>query len=420
MSPQHPSYNTGTPADFSRRQFLGSALGAAALCGTKALADTAKPEASKPQRTIKLGVVGCGGRGGWIADLFKKNGGYEMFAVADYFQTAADRLGDRLKVDQGRRFSGLSGYKRLLESGVEAVALIVPPYFLPEQSSAAAEAGIHVYMAKPVAIDVHGARLVEAAGKRATQQKRVFFVDYQMPTDPVINEVVNRVHNGELGKLAKIVTTGTSGGHKDPPKTANLESRLAGQNWDSDLELSGSYILAYDIHAVDVALWVTGKLPIAAMGSSQIARENPHGTSHDVLGVVYEYDNGLFHVHSGIALPTGEPSELSCRVFGPQGSALMDYYTEARFTHRSPNGKKTVFTDKVTNLYQAGAMRNIKSFHDDVTAGRFDNASVARAVDGCLTCILGREAALRHGRLTMEAIVKEDRRIEPDLSGLKV
>ena len=68
------------------------------------------------------------------------------------------------------------------------------------------------------------------------------------------------------------------------------------------------------------------------------------------------------------------------------------------------------FTANVADLYQAGAIRNIASFYVDVTAGRFENPTVRRAVDGCLTCILGREAGFRHGRLTMEELLKENRR----------
>ena len=73
--------------------------------------------------------MGNGGRGSWIAGLFKRHGGYAMHAVADYFPNVAEACGEAVGVDKARRFSGLSGYRRLMESGVEAVALVVPPYF---------------------------------------------------------------------------------------------------------------------------------------------------------------------------------------------------------------------------------------------------------------------------------------------------
>lgn len=248
---------------FSRRQFLGGAVTAAAagpLMGAAARLAADEPAVEKksagPKRKIKLGLVGCGGRGSWIANLFQQHGGYEIHAVADYFQDAADRCGNALGVDQGRRFSGLSGYKKVIESGVEAVAVIVVPCFAVEHVSAAAEAGLHVYAAKPIAIDVPSCRRVEAAGKLATENKRVFFVDYQIHTDPVNIQVAELFRQGGLGKTAKVVTVGINGGRPDPAKTATIESRLQHAVWDSDLELGGSQIVEYDIHA--------GRRPVAA------------------------------------------------------------------------------------------------------------------------------------------------------------
>ena len=140
----------------NRRQFLGGALtltasasSLASLSVRAAESPPTEPKAAGFQRKIKLGVIGNGGRGAWIAGLFQKHGGYKIHAVADYFQEVADRCGDALGVDKTRRFSTLSGYKKLIESGVEAVALETPPCFFPQHARAAVEAGLHVYMAKP-------------------------------------------------------------------------------------------------------------------------------------------------------------------------------------------------------------------------------------------------------------------------------
>ena len=406
-------------SDCSRRHFLGGALIAAASGPLLAAATLAadKPAANAaPKRKIKFGLVGCGGRGSWLAGLFQQNGGYEMHAVADYFQDAADKRGDALGVAQGRRFSGLSGYKKLLDSGVEAVGLEVPPGFFPEQAAAAVEAGVHVYMAKPVAADVPGCLAIAAAGKQATEKRQVFFVDYQIPTDPFNIEVVKRIHNGEMGKLAKMVTAGVSGGHEDPPKTATLESRLHQSVWASDVALSGDWITAFDIHAIDAALWVAGQRPVAATGQSRICRSNPHGDARDICEVLYEYADGLLHNHSGQALPNGTDGELSCKVYSTTAHAFVTYWHKAHFHLR---GDKE-YTGQVVDLYAAGAIRNIASFHEAVTGGHVDNPTVARAVDGCLTCILGREAAARHGRLTMDELLKENKHSELDLTGLKI
>jgi predicted dehydrogenase len=340
-----------------------------------------------------------------------------LHAVADYFPEVVDAYGQSVGVDKARRFSGLSGYRKVIESGIEAIVLEVPPYFLPEQAAAAANAGLHVYMAKPVAVDVPGCLRIEAAGKQATQQKRVFHVDYQMPTDPLnlqAADMIRKTRSDE--KLAKVITVGIAGGHVDPPKTATVESRIHGSVWDNDIAIGGGWITVFDIHAIDVAIWMLGERPIVAMGASRICRTDPHGDSPDVTSVVYEYANGLVHEHSGQALPNGTTGELSCTFESEKWHAVLNYWHKARFHRR---GEKP-FAAEVVDLYAAGAKRNVAMFYDTVVADRFDNPTVRRAVDGCLTCILGREASARHTRLTMEELLKENKRIELDLSGLKV
>jgi predicted dehydrogenase len=402
----------------SRRRFLGGTLAAAATTlapwGSLA-ADGPAPGASAGfGRKIKLGVVGNGGRGAWIAQLFKRHGGYEMHAVADYFQEVADRCGDALGVDKARRFSTLSGYKRLIESGVEAVALEVPPYFFPEQASAAVEAGLHVYMAKPVAPDVPGSLRILEAGKQAARRGKCFFVDYQMPTDPVNLEVLKRLRAGGFGRISQVATVGASNGFADPPRTATLESRLRNLIWVNDVAMGGDNIGNYDIHAIDAALWVLGRRPVAAMGGSSICRPNPHGDASDVCSVIFEYADGLVHNHFGQALPNFTQGELSCRVFSDKANAMVNYWGKAHI-----RAGDDAWSGSVDNLYEAGASRNIATFYNHVVGGHCENQTVPRAVDGILTCILGREAAARHTRLTMEEILKENKRLEVDLTGLK-
>ncbi len=403
-----------------RRHFLGGLLTAAVSTSLvrPALAQTTvstEPGQARSSRKIRLGVIGCGGRGAWIAGLFAKHGGYEMHAVADYFQHVADACGDALGVDKARRFSGLSCYQKLIASGVEAVACETPPYFIPQHARAAVEAGLHVYMAKPVAADVPGCMQVQAAGALATGKKRCFLVDYQMPTDPGNIEVRQRILDGAIGPLAQILTHGTGGGCPDPPKTGNLEDRLQKLTWVNDIAMGCDYLGNFDIHAIDAALWVTGKRPVAASGASRICRKDPHGDSHDVCSVVYEYEDGLVHNHFGQALPNGIDGELSCRVFGQSAHAVINYWGKACLK----GGDKAYDGGEVVNLYQSGAERNIAAFHANITEGRFDNPTFQRAVDGALTCILGREAASRHARLTMDELVRENRRLDVDLTGLK-
>lgn len=416
-TPNLSAANAPSPV-LSRRAFVAAAAGAPLLAALPSLAaESPAPEAKPAQikRKIKLGQIGFGGRGSWIAKLFAKHGGYEMWALADYFPDVAEKGGEALGVDKSRRFSGLSAYQKLIASGVEAVAIEVPPYFISIHAKAAAEAGLHVYMAKPVAADVPGALAIEAAGKLATTKQRCFYVDYQMPTDPINIEVAKRIREGGLGPVAQVATVGVTAGFADPPKTANIESRLQNLVWVNDVALGCDYIGNYDIHAIDAALWVLGKRPVAAMGASRICRADPHGDGRDVCSVVYDYADGLVHNHFGQALKNNTDGELSCRVFGQSANALVNYWGKAYVR----GGAKHYPGGPVENLYEAGAVRNIAAFHQNVCEGRFENETARRAVDGVLTCILGREAAARRTRLTMDELLKENKRLEVDLTGLK-
>jgi predicted dehydrogenase len=394
-----------------------AAAAVASLPGGRATA--AEPVAATavpPGRRIKLGVVGNGGRGSWIAKLFQQHGGYDLWAVADYFAEVAERCGDELGVDRSRRFSTLSGYKRLLASGVEAVALEAPPYFLPEMATAAVAAGVHVYLAKPVAVDVPGALQVLAAGQQARRARRCFLVDYQMPTDPLNREVVQRVQAGALGALVQVRTTGvSSGGLNDPAKTENLESRLQNLVWVSDVALSCDLLGNYDIHAIDAALWLLGERPIAASGRSRICRADPHGDARDVCSLTYEYASGIVHNHDGEAFRNSVPLELSAAISGTGGHALLNYWGQAFIR----GGRRPFRGGAVTNLYEEGARRNIARFHREITLDDCANGTLERSVDGVLTCVLGYEAAARGTRLTMEQVLQENRRLEVDLHGLK-
>ncbi len=404
----------------SRRGLLGSAAAMATsvslLRGVNVLAaDASKPAA--PGRKIKLGWVGCGGRGNWIVPLFLQHGGYELHAVADYFPQVAEEAGNKFGVAKTRRFSGLSGYKRLIQSGVEAILIEDVPYFYPEQAKAAVESGLHVYMAKPIAVDVPGCLTIGAAAKQATQKQRCFLVDYQLPHDPVCIEVATRVREGGLGKLAHIASFGIGWqAWPDPPLGKNIESRLRDEIWLSDTALSGDTIVSYDIHIIDGIVWTLGQRPSSACGRSRTCRPEPHGDRTDAAAVVYEMPDGTLWTHVTQSINNDfDITTLSASIFGMQATAHLMYggknYVRGGAKHYSGSSGDT---------YKEGAVKNIALFHKNIVEGHYENLSAQRAVDGTLTAILGREAAARRGFLTMDDVIKENKRLEVNLEGMEI
>ena len=183
---------------YSRRTFLAGTTAAAA--GWMIL-QPHQVAAARANSKITFGLIGCGGRGNWIAALFQQHGGYQCVATADYFPKKAVDAAQRLGVAETRAFSGLSGYKRLLDTQPDAIVIESPPYFHAEQAQAGVDAGCHVYCAKPIAVDVPGCRTMAETARKGAEKQRVVLIDFQTRTSEFYRESVRRVHAGDVGNL---------------------------------------------------------------------------------------------------------------------------------------------------------------------------------------------------------------------------
>ena len=408
--------NNPAPASprLPRRHFLAQTGAAALALGLSAPLRTVAAEGDPK---IKIALIGCGGRGGWIADLFQKHGGYQFVAVADYFPDKAQAAGKKLGVDPARCFSGLSGYRQALATDCEAVAIESPPYFHPEQAAAAVDAGKHVYLAKPVAVDVPGCQSVEASGRKATQQQRAFLVDFQTRAHPSYQEAVKRVRDGMIGKVVFLDAAyycGATWGGMDKflrENPGNPEARL--RAWGLDRTLSGDVITEQNIHALDVASWFLDAAPLKAYGTG--GKERPFlGDCWDHFSVIYQFPGGVNVSFAsrqfGYAI-----DDILCRVHGLDGTAETHYFGEVWVKSKDDgfNG------GRMANLYTDGAVNNIATFHQAIRAGDFRNPTVAPSVRSNLTTILGRTAAYRGREVTWEEMLRSAEAFKFDPAGLK-
>lgn len=390
-----------------------SGAGASVLSFT--ILKSALVKGTQANTRIEAGCIGLGGRGKMIAGMVQKHGGYQITAIADYFSHVAKAAGKQFKVDESRCFSGLSAYKKLLASKVDAVFLETPPYCFPDHVEAAVKAGCHVYIAKPLGCDIPGCLRISKMGQKATANKKVFLADFQTRTDPFYIEGVKRVQAGAIGKIAMLSSEYNDESFSDPPKTATIESRLQHLIWVNDNDLGGSYLVNAGIHAVDVALWIAGGRPVSAMGSSRIARNIPHGDSHDVFSVTYEFANGLILNHRGEHLRNRFEFRCECFAQGQNGYLETGYTSRVRIL-----GTKGGYRGgDVANLYPRGAERNIDTFHKSILNGIYDNPTLEPSVNSTLATILGREAADRNTKLTWDQVIRENKELKVDLTGLK-
>lgn len=391
-----------------RRKFLA---GTAAAAATFSLLKPATVFGSEANSKLEVGLIGCGGRGKWLTKLFADTGKYQWTACADYFENRTDAVGSLYHIDAARRYNGLLGYRRLLESKLDAVVIETPPYFHPQHASDAVDAGKHVYLAKPIAVDAPGCLKIADAGRRATAKKQVFLVDFQTRANEHFRNVVSQVHQGAIGKLvlAEAYYPWSGGGRGTPPSTPQEQLK----NWYYVLPLSGDFIVEQSIHSLDVATWILNADPIRARGVGG-HKLRPANSIYDHFAVTYWFPDDLVLSFTCIQSVPLVKDEIRARVFGAEGVIDVDYYTGVNL-----RSKESVVREEVKELYTSGAVVNIQEFYDHVTRGEYSNPTVAPSVRSNLTAILGREAAYRRKELTLAALIKEGKKLEPNLKGLQ-
>ena len=406
--------DSSRPDGLSRRRFLADA-GAAAVAFS-----VVRPElvrGTDANAKVDLGIIGCGGRGSWIADLFLKHGGYNLVALADYFPERVQGLGDKVSVPAERRFTGLSGYRRLLEHKLDAVAIISPPFFHPQQAADAVAAGKHVYLAKPVAVDVPGCKTVKDTGAKATSSRLCVLVDFQTRVNELYAEAIRRVHDGAIGRFA----FGEASYHAEDPFEAQApfarandpEGRL--RAWGLSRELSGDIITEQNIHTLDVASWIMGRPPLSAYGTGG-RKARDVGNCWDTFSVLFQYPD-----HVAITFNSRQfkghgtrPEGIRNRMFGSQGVLETEYGGQVLI-----RGQQFYRGGQTPTIYQQGAVTNIARFHESIQQANYANDSVAESVQSNLLTILGRTAAYTGSPVTWDAVLRSDERLVPDLKGLR-
>ncbi len=398
-------------ARLNRRAFMQSAAGTAA---SFTIVKSSLVRGYEANSKVEAGVVGLGGRGSLIAGLLAEHEGYRIVSVADYFPHVVQAAGEKLGVPADRRFAGLLGYRRLIASGVDAVFLETPPCFFPEHCRAAVDGGCHVYVAKPLAVDVPGTLAVQGAAAKAKQESRVFLVDFQTRTDPFNIEAVKRCRDGIIGRVGLLSSVYCDEAFADPPKTKTIESRLQRLIWVNDIELGRGMLVNAGIHAVDLALWIAGDRPRRAMGSARQVKADAHGETCDVYSVTYQFESGLVLNYRGEHLRNAHGFACRCTAFGQYG--YMDTgYQGKTWIRGNQGGYKG---GEVKDLYVQGIRRNIETFRRSIGEGVYDNPTVRPSVDSTLATILGRQAARGNTELTWEQMLRENKKYEADLSGL--
>lgn len=292
----------------SRREFLKTsslaAIGAGALGQFASL-----PGAFAGQEDlIKVGLIGCGGRGtGAATQALRTQGNVKLVAVGDAFKERLDgslnaikkefeARPERVAVPEECQFVGLDAYKKVIAAGVDLVILATPPGFRPLQLDAAVKAGKHVFMEKPVAVDAPGVRTVLAAAQEAKARNLAIGVGLQRRHQAAYLEAIKRLQDGAIGDIHTTRVYWNGGGVWERPRLeGQTEMEFQVRNWYYFNWLSGDHIVEQHIHNLDVVNWLKGAYPVRAhgMGGREFRKGKPvFGEIYDHHAVEFEYADG--------------------------------------------------------------------------------------------------------------------------------
>jgi len=382
----------------NRRNFLtAAATGGATLAFVK----PASVRGTQANSAIEMGIIGTGGRGVWLGALAQKETQIKIVALQDPFEDRLVKARERLGVDSSRCHKGVDAYRELLASKLDAVAIESPPYFHPEQVIAAVQAGKHVYLAKPVAVDVPGCRTILDAGEKAKGRLN-FFVDFQTRSTPFFVEAARRVHEGAIGKPVSGQVYYQAGRLRPQadPKDKSDAARL--RNWVFDIALSGDIIVEQNVHVLDVANWFLKTTPLRAFGAGGRKARIDVGDCWDHFIVTYWYPNDvLIDFSSGQYLKGFD--DLCTRIYGTEGT--VDAHYEGQVSIKGTNPYEGGGTK---GMYTTGAAANLKAFEESLRTGRLLNNAV-ECTNSTLTGILGRKAAYEGRMVTWDEMLKDDK-----------
>ncbi len=396
-----------SPESGTRREFL---KGSTALVGATAVSTgMAVPLVhAAGSSTIKIGLVGCGGRGtGAAGQALTADSGVRLVAMADAF---ADRLDDslselksssatggRVDVPKDRQYTGFDGYKQVIDQ-VDLVILTTPPHFRPLHLSYAVEKGIHAFVEKPMAVDGPGLRKYLQACKEAKSKGLSLVNGFCWRYDAPRRETMKQVFDGKIGDIVAIETTYNSHGVWEPRKTrsecsSDMEYQM--RNWYYYAWLSGDHIVEQAVHGIDTMGWVMGdKPPIKCwgVGGRQSRTDPKYGNIYDHFSVVYEYPNNVRGYHT-------------CRHWVKTDARVKDFILGSKgtadvFGNAITGENKWRYRGPKSNMYQVE--------HDEmfaaIRAGKPINNGEA-AAQSTLLALMGRTAAYTGGVVTPEHIL---------------
>ena len=401
------------PVSFaSRRHFLkGSAAVAGALAAPLIIPQSVHAASDD---VIKVGLIGCGGRGsGAAAQALSADKNVHLVAVGDAFEDRAkgtasslrEQFAGRVKVTPETTFVGFDAYQKVIHADVDVVILTSPPHFRPAHLKATVEAGKHIFCEKPMAVDAPGVRSVMASVEEAKKRKLNLVAGFCWRYDYAHRATFQLIHSGILGPITSHYSTYNTGGlwnHGRKPEWSDMEWQC--RNWLYFTWLSGDHIVEQAVHSIDKVAWARkDEMPVRAIahGGRQVRTDPAYGNIFDHFSVVYEYADNT-------------RAFLYCRQQDGCASGVVDYITGTKGVCTLHSGSLyQIKAGEVTWSYNGPKNDMYQTEHDElfaaIRAGKVINDGV-RMTTSTLMAILGRMAAYTGRMITWEEALnsKED------------
>lgn len=400
----------------NRRLFLKS-TGAAVVGSTLPFtAGFSKPPGGLTANTLRVGLIGCGGRGsGAAVQALAADPDVVLTAMGDVFSdhleaslaAIMEEQPSKVKVNKTNKFVGFDAYKKVIDSDVDVVILTTPPAFRPEHLMAAVNAGKHVFCEKPVAVDAPGVRKVIEAAKKAKAKNLSLVSGFTFRYDNAKRALFEKVLNGEIGRIKTVSSTRNGGGLWYKPRQdhwTDMEYQL--RNWYYQNWLSGDYLVEMIVHSLDMMMWALGdKTPVKATGTGgrQVRTDPKYGNIFDHFAIEYEYENGV-RAFNFSRQQQGCSNRNTVEIAGTEGDAFVNA------------GGAVRITGKTTWEYQGGKNDPYQTQHNELFAsirkGKPMNDGQMMA-NSTMVAILGRMVGYSGQTITWDEAMNSNQTLGP-------
>jgi predicted dehydrogenase len=432
MTASEPSKTAWSRRDLVRSGAAALALPLVAASCASTASRTRTPFAPRVDKRLKIGLVGCGGRGtGAAVQALRADPNTVLWAMSDVFgdrmesslQGVASELGAeaaaRVQVPAERRYLGFDSYHQVMDDPeVDVVILTSYPHFRPAQLAAAVAAGKHVFAEKPLAVDGPGVRSVLASAELAKQKRLACLIGFCWRHHDGMRATFDALHDGVIGDVESVHTTyHTSTLSRRPRQSGWSDVEFQMRNWWHFCWISGDHIVEQAVHSIDRLAWAMGDVwptRVTCLGG-RAARNGPeHGDVYDHFAAIYEYADGRRGFHTCTQID-GTPSDNTDYVTGTQGRASINGWNPESFVFLDRKGaERWRYKGENRDMYQ--------NEHDELFASIRGGYPINDCVQGAhstLMAIMARMAAYSGQVVTWEQALQSQEVLGPSRYALE-